>query len=67
MGSGGEFAISGEEESSLSGGNSEERGIVNILVEFSVESKCSEISGEFAQVIVADEFHITKPNIRSRR
>ncbi len=60
MGSGGEFAVSCEEESLFSGGNSEERGIIDILIEFSIESEYSKISGELAQVIVTNEFHIQK-------
>lgn len=58
MGSGDEFAVSGEEESPLSGSNSEECGIVYILIEFSIESEYSKVSCELTQVIVADEFHI---------
>ncbi len=57
MGSGGEFAVSGEEESLFSGGNSEDRGVVDNLIEFGVESEYSKISGELAQVIVTDELH----------
>jgi hypothetical protein len=57
-GSGYQFVVACQQVSFLGGGDPEQCVVVDALIEQGIETKYTQVSGESAQIIIADEPHL---------